>query len=208
MFDSPWMILLSGGAALFLLKMWLDDYRAQQQGVVKPGAIPGATPAPMKILLVAALGSLLLVGIESLGEVALGTADEQQTVAWLVLIAWMGAGILEEVVFRGFLVVTNRGRAALVASIVGFSLLFSLLHVQYYLEWAEEAAWHEFTWALDVGSGWTLLILFVNSMWWYWLRFNAWNPQRSLLPCFVGHVASNLGVFLVKLSQGYVDGLY
>ena len=50
----------------------------------------------------------------------------------------------------------------------------------------------------------TTALLFTNSLWFYALRFGPWNPTRSLFPCMLAHAASNLGVFAVKLAQGYV----
>ena len=42
--------------------------------------------------------------------------------------ASISAGVIEEVVFRGYLVVQNRGRNALVLSYLGFSLVLLLVH--------------------------------------------------------------------------------
>jgi membrane protease YdiL (CAAX protease family) len=120
----------------------------------------------------------------------------------------VGAGILEEVLFRGYLVVQNRGRNILILSVIGFSLLFALAHYQYYTEVPEEGSWRDFSFVIDSKSLWSLLLLFLNSLWFYWLRFTRWNPHNSLLPCFVAHIASNVGVFVVKLVQGHVNGLY
>jgi hypothetical protein len=53
-----------------------------------------------------------------------------------------------------------------------------------------------------------LLLLFLNSIWFYTLRFCKWNPRHSLLPCFAAHIASNVMVFVVKLAQGHVTSLY
>lgn len=206
MVDSPWLGLLLFAGALYVLKLWRDDLRHNASGTPKPGSFPGATPAPLWWVLVGVAGALVLVGIETAGEYALGTVAEQSDIVALSLFLFIGAGILEELVFRGFLVITGRGQRILWLSIVVFSLLFALLHVQYYLHWEEDAPWHAFTWALDGAAAWTLAILFVNSLWFYALRFLPMNPQQSLLPCFAAHVASNLGVFFVKLAQGHVTG--
>ena len=81
-------------------------------------------------------------------------------------------------------------------------------HYQYYTDIPEDGTWRDLTFMIDAKSLWTLLLLFLNSLWFYWMRFSKWNPNRSLLPCFVAHIASNLGVFFVKLVQGHVTGLY
>lgn len=197
--DNPLVIIISALVALYILKIYRDDYRAFQTGTPNPKAMPGATPAPMWLIWIAALGSLLLVGVETAGEYALGITDEQSTIGAFYLIAMVSAGIVEEVVFRGFLVV-KRTRAMLIGSIVFFSLLFALVHM-HLLETDEEG-----TMSLVTGAGplWWTFILFLNSIWWYAVRFLPGNRHQSLFPCFAGHIASNLGVFAVKLAQGYV----
>ena len=207
--DDPWMIIIGAAAAGYVLKLWLEDYRTGLAGKPHPKALPGATPAGWGLALIGIIGALLLVAAETAGEYALGVSAEQTNITWLFLAGMVAAGFIEEVVFRGFFVVDKKGRAALLGSIVGFSLLFALLHYQYYLEWPEEdSGWLEFTVVLNAKSFWTLLILVFNSLWFYYLRFMPRNRQRSLLPCFAAHVSSNLGVFIIKLAQGHVTALY
>ena len=208
MSDHPLVTLVFFGAALYLLKLWIEDTRALANGETRPQALPGTAWAPRGLLILAAVLAVTLVGVETAGEYALGTSDAQSTLAWLSLLALLAAGVIEEILFRGYLVVTTKGKAALVGSIVGFSALFAVLHVQYYLDWGEEAAWHQFTWAFDTQSAWTLTILFVNSLFFYTLRFHPANKTRSLLPCFIAHATSNLAVFFVKLAQGHIEGLW
>lgn len=206
--DSPLIILGMFAASLYLAKLWSDDYRAAMAGNPNPKAFPGVTPAPLSLMLIGVVGALVLVGIETGGEIALGVSAEQSTITWLFLLAMVAAGFFEEVIFRGYLVITDKGRTILYASILGFSLLFTLAHYQYYL--STEAADGSFALSLDISakSSWTLLILFLNSLWFYALRFMPLNRSQSLLPCFAAHIASNLGVFVVKLAQGHVVGLY
>ena len=208
MSDSPLLILVAFAAALYLLKLWIDDVRAARAGSPNPKALPGASLAPSLALWIGALGAAFLVVLETAGELALGVSAEQSDITVIFLFAMIGAGILEEVVFRGFLVVQNRGRALLILSIIGFSLLFALLHFQYYTEIPEDGTWRDVELVITTKSGWSLLLLFLNSIWFYAVRFGPWNPSRSLLPCFVAHVTSNVGVFVVKLFQGHVTGLY
>lgn len=205
MTDNPLIIILMVLAAGYILKLWLDDYFAAQRGEPNPKALPGATPAPMGLMILGIVGALLLVGVETAGEYALGVVDQQSTIVFWFLFAMIAAGIIEELIFRGYLVVTGKGKAVLWGSVVLFSLLFAMLHYEHYLHWEEEAAWHEFSIAFDRKALWTLSLLFVNSLWFYALRFMPMNTQQSLLPCYCAHIASNLGVFLVKLLQGYVS---
>ncbi len=206
--NDPWMILASAAAAGYIFKIWLGDYRASRAGRPHPKALPGAAPAGWGAAVIGIVGALLLVAAETAGEYALGVSGEQSGVTWLFLLGMTAAGFIEEVVFRGFLVADKKGRAALWGSITGFSLIFALLHYQYYLEWPrEDSGWIEFNVILNAKSLWTLLILFLNSLWFYFLRFMPANRERSLVPCFAAHIASNLGVFIVKLAQGHVTAL-
>lgn len=34
------------------------------------------------------------------------------------------------------------------------------------------------------------------------------NKTQSLFPSIVAHIVSNIGVFIIKLAQGHVSGLY
>ena len=208
MSDSPLLILLVFAGALYLAKLWRDDYRAGMAGKPNPKALPGATGVSAVAMLVGAVGAVLLVLIETGGEIALGVSAEQTDIAAIFLLAMVGAGILEEVIFRGYLVVGSKGKAILVLSIVGFSLLFALLHFQYYATLEKVDDMYDLTLMVNAKSGWSLLLLFLNSLWFYTVRFFKWNPAHSLLPCFVAHVTSNVTVFLVKLAQGHVPSLW
>jgi membrane protease YdiL (CAAX protease family) len=208
MFDNPILVLLVFAGALYLAKLWWDDVRAARDSEPHPNALPGASLAPTGALVVAAIGAIFLVGLETAGEVALGVSGEQSTLPAIFLLAMIGAGILEEVIFRGFLVVTKKGKLLLYGSILAFSLLFTLAHTQYYTEIPEGASWMEFQFTFDTKSLWTLSLLFLNSLWFYAVRFFPLNPTQSLLPCFVAHISSNVAVFVVKAAQGHIVGLY
>ena len=114
--------------------------------------------------------------------------------------ASLAAGIVEEVIFRGYLVIDKKGRAALIASCVGFSLIFALIHGHF---WSHEEG-EPFTWTFTIKAFFSTGILLANSLWFYALRFAPWNQNRSLFPCMLAHAASNFGVFAVKWVQGFV----
>lgn len=202
------MTLVLFAGACYLFKLWLDDFRSWKAGNPNERALPGATSAPVIALWIGGIGAVLLVLVETGGELLLGVSAEQSDITAIFLLAMVGAGVLEEVLFRGYLVVQNKGRAILLGSIVGFSLLFALLHYQYYTEIPDEGSIADLSFRIDAKSLWSLLLLFLNSLWFYAVRFFKWNPHHSLLPCFVAHISSNVGVFLVKLVQGHVIGLY
>ena len=117
---------------------------------------------------------------------------------WYLVFATLAAGVVEEVIFRGFLVVDRRGKAALIGSCLGCSLIFALIHAHL---WSTEDG---FEWTFTTKAWFSTSILFANSLWWYAVRFGPWNPTRSIFPCMIAHASSNLGVFAVKLAQGYV----
>lgn len=208
MTDAPILSIALFIGAAYLLKLWREDFLLWKQGHPNEKGFPGATGASRAALGIAAAGALLLVGVETVGELALGISQEQSTLPVLFLLPMIGAGILEEILFRGYLVVQNRGRARLILSCLFFSALFAALHYQYYVEIPEEGGLSALTFKSDAKASWTLLLLFLNSLWFYAVRFATWNPQRSLLPCFVAHISSNVAVFGVKAAQGHISGWF
>jgi len=109
--------------------------------------------------------------------------------------------VIEEVLFRGYLVIEHRGRALLWAGAVGVSFLFALLH-PFLWEWNGRGLTVHFS-----AKAWfSTAVLFLTSLWFYTVRFFRLNPQRSLLPCFVAHATRNLGVLVIKYVEGFVGG--
>lgn len=229
MVDNPLMNILVFLLSLYLLKIFFEDLRDWKKGDPNPKGLPGATTAPKQAYVIAIVGALVLLGAQVVGELALGLKEEQSVLPWIALFALLAAGIIEEVIFRGFLVITSKGKAGIIASAVGFSLLFAVLHPHLWQpieepgedateeEIAEyeaiepdfEIPYLEGTWHFDeVGAWFTTIMLFANSVFWYWLRFMKANPNRSILPCMVSHAVMNLGVFLIKLFTGYVSGVF
>ncbi len=202
--------LIMFGAACWLGWTWYQDLRAGQSGKPNPHALPGATPANAAAVIVAIAGAGFLVAAETGGEIILGIAGEQTTVEAVFLLSMLAAGIIEEVVFRGYLVVRHRGPAALIGGIFGFSLLFAALHpyIWQYTPPADAPSWAFWSGQLFIEhtpKAWfSTVLVFLNSLWFYAVRFMPLNPSRSLLPCFAAHIASNLAVFAVKAAQGFV----
>ena len=199
---DPLNVILSVVAAAFILKMWISDYMAWKKGTPFERAIAGATGAPMRLVWLSVIVSVGIVIIESAGEYALGATTAQSTIPWYYLAAMLGAGIVEEMIFRGYLVIQTKGRKTLIASIIIFSIAFALIH-GHLLGWSKDT--YSFEVKLAPGPIWWTLILFTNSLWWYAVRFMPSNKDHSLLPCFAGHMASNLAVFVIKLAEGYVS---
>lgn len=199
--ESPFMILLYVGVAAYVGYMYWGDYQSNQtSGQTDPRGMPGATSASWGLYGIAVIGALLILAAETGGEIALGIASEQSEMVWYFVFAILGAGIVEEVIFRGYLVVDNKGHAALIGSCVGFSLIFAIIHGHF---WSNEEG-EAFAWTFTTKAFFTTGILLANSLWFYALRFGPWNKNRSLFPCMLAHAASNFGVFAVKLAQGFV----
>ncbi len=208
--ESPLMILFYVGMALYVGHLYRSDYLAGKSGQPNPKPLPGATSAPASLYVIGVVGALLILAIETFGEITLGVSSEQSDMVWFFVFASLSAGIVEEVIFRGFLVVESRGRNVLAGSCVGFSLLFALLHPYLWeFDYPEDVeSWKfwlaDFNFILTPKAFFTTSILFLNSLWFYMLRFGRWNQDRSLFPCMLAHSASNLGVFAVKWGQGHI----
>jgi len=204
------MILLYLGIAAYVGSMYWGDYKSGRAEDPDAGAMPGATATSPVAILIAVVGALLILAVETGGEIALGVASEQSEMVWYFVFAIVAAGIVEEVIFRGYLVVDKKSTAALVASCVGFSLIFALIHFHVFsLEYPDDVPWWKFwsaeiEWTLTSKAWFSTTILFANSLWFYACRFGPWNRSRSIFPSMIAHAASNLGVFFVKLVQGYV----
>lgn len=212
--SDPLMIFITFAIAAYLFHLWLQDYRASRAGKPSPSAFPGATAASTKAVGIAIVGALVLLAAETGGELALGISGEQSTMTVLMLLSITAAAFFEELIFRGYLVISNKGRALLIGSIFGFSVLFAIAHpflwdittpegIPGWQIWNADWRFH-----FDSTKGWfSTLFVLVNSLWFYAVRFAPFNPGRSLIPCIAAHLAMNWGVFLIKLGQGHVSGL-
>jgi membrane protease YdiL (CAAX protease family) len=199
--ESPFMVLLYVGVAAYVGYMYWGDYQSNQASEQPdPRGMPGATSASWGLYGIGVIGALLILAAETGGEIALGIASEQSEMVWYFVFAILGAGIVEEVIFRGYLVVDSKGRAALIGSCVGFSLIFAIIHGHF---WSNEEG-QAFAWTFTTKAFFTTGILLANSLWFYALRFGSWNKNRSLFPCMLAHATSNFGVFAVKWAQGFV----
>ena len=199
--DQP--LLLAGMivAAGYMLRLWWNDLTAARRGTPNAQAFPGATSAGGRVIVLAVTGALLLLAVETGGEQALGLTAQQSRMTGLFALYTLAAAFIEELIFRGYLVIETRGRAALLAGIIGASLVFALLH-PFLWEWQDGG--------LEIradAKGWfSTAMIFAGSLWFYAVRFLPANRTRSLLPCIAAHAAKNLGVFAIKYAQGFVGG--
>lgn len=197
--DQPLLLLLMTAAGLYLAKLWWDDCRAARDHP-HPRALPGATTAPPRIIVLGVAGAAILLALETFGEIRLGLSGQQSHVTGLFSVYTLVAAVIEEIIFRGYIVITRHGAAWRWAGIIAASGLFALLH--------------PFLWHWEAGLSLTLtpkgffstLMVFLDSLWFYWLRFSRWNPRQSLLPCFAAHAGKNLGVIAIKAAQGFLTG--
>lgn len=196
----PLLSLLMTAAALYLGKLWRDDVRSARAGAENPRAFPGATPAPARAVWIAVAGALLILTGETVGEVMLGIAAQQSRMtAAAALYAVAGAPIIEELVFRGWIVVEHRGRTAMWLGAIAASGLFAILH-PFLWKWDDAG----FGFQLEMKGWFSTATVLAMSLWLYAARLAEWNPQRSLLPCFAAHAAKNLGVVAVKATAGFL----
>ncbi len=212
--NDPLLILIMFGASVYLAWLWWQDAQTAKNGKPNPRAFPGAVFCSGAAIGVAVVGALVILGLEVAGEYALDLVGQQRNITALSLLAILSAAFFEELIFRGYLVVKNKGRAALIGSIVGFSLIFTLAHNYFWtLDFPEGVPgwqfWNgELSFDFGLKAWFSSAFFFINSLWFYAVRFYKLNPAQSLLPCVAAHFASNLGVFLIKLFQGHVVGLW
>ncbi len=200
----PLVLLLMTAAGLYVGRLWLADRRAARAGAPHPGALPGTTDATTRAVGIAVLGALMILAAETCGENALGLAAQQSHLTWLfALYSVAAAPIIEELIFRGWLVVTTRGPAVMWAAALGASVIFAALHP---FLWRWDDAGFAFTFS---AKGWfSTGAVFVTSLWLYAARLAGWNHSRSLLPCFAAHAAKNLGVVAIKAAAGFMAGAW
>lgn len=201
--NHPLFQLLLTLAAVYVARLWWDDRRAAEAGRPNRGALPGATRAPLSASVIAAIGALVLLAGETIGESMLGISAEQSRMTWLfALCSIVAAPVIEELIFRGWLVVDRHGAALRWLGAIAASIGFALLH-PFLWRWEDGA----FSLNLGVKSLFSTGVVFLMSLWLYVARFAAWNPRQSLLPCFVGHAAKNIGVVVIKASTGFMGGI-
>jgi membrane protease YdiL (CAAX protease family) len=201
--DNPLLLLITAAAGLTMVWLWWDDLRGARSGRPNPRALPGAVPAPVLACVVAAVGALTITGAETWGEIQLGLSVEQSKMTVLFGGYTLVAAFIEELIFRGFIVIEGRGAAPRWAGALGASVLFAALH-PFLWELGKEHPFH-FTFT---AKGWfSTGAVFVSSLWFYAMRFAArLNPRASLVPCFAAHATKNLAVFAIKAAQGFVVG--
>lgn len=214
MASDPAPTLLMFSAGLYVSWLWFSDYREARRSDTPElsGGLPGATPASAKACAIAAAGSLAILALETWGEIRLGISGEQSSITVLFGLYSLTAAVIEEIIFRGYLVVTGRGKAIQWAAVWAASVLFALLHPFLWDfdtggSFSDVSGW-TWTWQFTLKGWFSTIMVFISSLWFYTVRFAAFNERQSLLPCFAAHGAKNLGVVVIKAAQGFVSGIF
>ncbi len=210
MSDQVFVSVTGAAAGILLLWLWLRDLRSNrvaESGETKQ-ALPGAFPATIGTCVIASVGAIVIVlGISVVERVA-GIEDQQSRIPYYYLLAMLGAAVTEEIIFRGYLIVRNKGRLMLVISACFFSLVFAAMHPYLWQHNIEAPSGIEWVTSLRLRfstyAGISTASIAILSLWYYYVRFFAKNPSNSLLPCFCAHACANLSVFIMKLVTGYV----
>ncbi len=206
--DDPTFAIINFAIAAYLFYLWLTDFKFySRQGETKKGLLEGAKPVSLRFCAIAICLSLLLLGVHTFSEISFGVQAQQTSVAPWALISWIGAAFVEELIFRGYLVIQNKGRALLLGSILLASVVFALGHpFMWDYTVGEGASVFDGVWSFKFSAQSILatLAVFECSLLFYLLRFIPANKNRSLIPCVCAHCAYNIGVFTVKASQGFV----
>jgi membrane protease YdiL (CAAX protease family) len=207
--NHPLVLILMTGVGAYCAWLWFTDLRANRDRpppidplVATGGRLPGAEPAPIRSVGIAVAGVTLILAFETWGESILGlTAEQSKMTVLFALYSVVAAPVIEEIIFRGYLVVTNRRRAVVWAGAIGASAVFAALH-PFLWRWDDAG----FVWTINAKGVFSTAVLFATSLWLYAARLAAWNPQGSLLPCFIAHAAKNLGVVVIKGATGFISG--
>src|SRR3954471_18113374 len=106
--NDPRVVLLMIGVGVYVAKLWYDDFRNALKGQPNARGLPGATPASWKAVIIAATGSLVLLAAETWGEKMFGLTEQQSKMTALYAVYTLLAAVIEEIIFRGFIVIENR----------------------------------------------------------------------------------------------------
>ena len=193
----------------YIFYVWLNDLRFFiKNSKPRKGAFAGATPVSLKYVILSCLAALALLATHIWGEESLGISGQQTRVGGFALLSWTAAAFIEELIFRGYFVIQNKGLLPLVLSALGFSVVFALAH-PFLWDYSipEGGGIFDGVWSFELSAKtlFSTFSIFECSLLFYLLRFLPQNRYRSLLPCFCAHLTYNWGVFAAKLAQGFIQ---
>ncbi len=175
---------------LVVVWSWRREYTRRKKTGEGESFWPGTSTTPVASILIIVAGVLLITIAETCVEKRFGVTNSQSYLPAIYLFAMMGAAIVEETVFRGFAAPAHFTGGKLLTIIFIGSIVFALIH------------------GFDVSETKgqiSTLFAFIISIWLYLARFNPLNRNRSMAPCYWGHIARNLAVFGIKWAQGFID---
>ena len=216
--DPAATLILIASSAYYML-LWLNEFKSNIKSHQETTNIyPGTTMCNHKAVLISAAGAIIILSVETMGEITLNIKADQSHMTWLLAAYTINAAFIEEVIFRGILIFNNQPPKKLYTGIITISLIFSLLHPFLFKfdmgnepTWKIILLWNWCDWIqpqLTMKSWFSFFMVFTTSIWLYYCRIAKWNKHQSLLPCFAAHVAKNIGVISVKFAQGFVSGLW
>lgn len=207
--DNVYYALIMFFVVAYIFYVWVGDMLYfSKNGKHRKGAFAGATPVSLKYVLFSIISVLILLFIHIAGEEYLGITSEQSSVGAMALLSWTAAAFIEELIFRGYLVIQNKGVAMLVFSILVFSSLFALAHPfiwDYTIP--DGKSIFDGIWKFEISCRtlFSTFSIFTCSILFYTLRFLPQNKYRSLVPCILAHFTYNFGVFVTKLVLGFIQ---
>ena len=201
--EHPALLALMIAAGVYVFSLWRQDYVANLAGHPNRGALPGATPASLKACVIAAVGAMVILTGETWGELELGLSEQQSKMTVLFGIYTLAAAFIEELIFRGFIVIETKNRRLRWVGVLSASVIFAALH-PFLWKWDDAGL----IWTIGAKGWFSTAAVFISSLWFYFVRLTAFNPGQSLIPCIVAHATKNLGVFAVKGVQGFVTALW
>ncbi len=169
---------------------WRREYKRRIKTGEGESFWPGTSTTPTASILIIIAGVLLITIAETCVEKRFNVTDSQSRLPAVYLFYLMGAAIIEETVFRGFAAPAHFTGLKLLAVILIGSLIFAFIHGFDVRETKGQIS---------------TLFAFIISIWLYLGRFNPLNKNRSMAPCYWGHIARNLAVFGIKWAQGFID---
>src|SRR5947209_19327473 len=81
--NEPLLIAVMTAVGVYVAKLWYDDYRCARAGKANPNALPGATSAPPRAIVIGALGGVVSLAAETGGEHLLGLTAQPSTMTGL-----------------------------------------------------------------------------------------------------------------------------
>jgi membrane protease YdiL (CAAX protease family) len=119
--------LLYSLLGLFVLVAWARERRKRRLSGEPEKFWPGTTYAPTAAYFAAGAGALLITVAEAAVEKRMGLTDQQSILPAVFLFQLLGASVVEEALFRGFVAPGELvGRKLLALMIIG-SLVFALI---------------------------------------------------------------------------------